>query len=402
MNDDTNLLAPELVEDPYPFFHRLRREDPVHWNTRHRAWLVTRYDDVERGARDPRLSADRVSTFVAAKRSEDTRELYDPIERLLGNWMVFQDPPTHGRLRKLVHQAFTLRGLEALEPMIDSVVHEEIARFRAAGGGNFIEEVAAPIPAIVIARLLGVPEKDHDRFRHWSDEVMTLVFANVDDPRRHERAHVGLLALERYFRALLDDRLATPRTDLLTALARAEEAGDRLSSDEVIATCILLLFAGHETTTSLLGTGLLALLRNPDEWRALRDDPALAASAVEEFLRYDGPQKVMMRFVADDLELRGKRLRRGERVLLIGAAANRDPEVFPDPDRLDLDRSPNEHLGFGYGIHYCLGAPLARMEGRLAFAAIARELPDVRLAGPAPEWHRTIVSRGLRSFPVAL
>jgi cytochrome P450 len=281
-------------------------------------------------------------------------------------------------------------------------VHEEIARFRGAGGGNFIEEVAAPIPAIVIARLLGVPEKDHDRFRHWSDEVMTLVFANVDDPRRHERAHVGLLALEGYFRALLDERLANPRADLLTALARAEEAGDRLSSDEVIATCILLLFAGHETTTSLLGTGLLALLRNPDEWAALRDDPALAASAVEEFLRYDGPQKVMMRFVADDLELRGKRLRRGERVLLIGAAANRDPEVFPEPDRLDLDRSPNEHLGFGYGIHYCLGAPLARMEGRLAFAAIARELPNIRLAGPAPEWHRTIVSRGLRSFPVAV
>jgi cytochrome P450 len=315
--------------------------------------------------------------------------------------MVFRDPPDHGRLRKLVHQAFTMRGVETLAGSVAEVVASRIDALRTAGEGDFLSLVAGPIPAIVIARLLGVPAEDHERFREWSDEVVMLVFGNVGDPDRHVRAQGGLLALERYFRALLDERRRRPTDDLLSALSRAEEAGDRLSSDEVIANCILLLFAGHETTTNLLANGMLAMLEHPEAWRTLRDDPSLAANAVEECLRFEGPSKAMMRFVVADLEIGGRLLRKGERVLLVQAAANRDPERYADPDRFDVRRDFDEHVGFGYGIHYCLGAPLARLEGRIAFAAFARELGAIELAG-VPEWQPLIVSRGLSRLPVRL
>jgi cytochrome P450 len=240
------------------------------------------------------------------------------------------------------------------------------------------------------------------RFKQWSEDLAALVFGGSGAAERHDRALRGLAALEGYFRGLLERFQREPADNLLTDLARAEEKSDVLSADEVIATCVLLLFAGHETTANLLGTSILHLDRHPDERRRLAESPGLARQAVEELLRFDGPTKMQVRMAKEDVELRGKRIRAGQRVLLCQAAANRDPTRFTDPDRLDLGRLDNEHLAFGIGIHYCLGAPLARLEAEIALGTIAVELPEIRVATDAPEWHATILSRGLASLPVTV
>jgi cytochrome P450 len=396
-----DLLTAERVDDPYPYFRRLRAEDPVHWSEAHHAWMLLRHDDVTQAFRDARLSADRVNTFVNEKVAAEDRGSFDAIVRLLGNWMVFKDPPDHGRLRRLVHMAFTTRIVERSRSQIVEAVDGLVGELERRGASDFVSDFAAPLPAIVIARMLGVPPEDHERFREWSNEVMNLVFGASGDADRHGRATRGLLALEGYFRDLLDRRRRAPTEDLLTALSVAEEKGDVLTADEVISTCILLLFAGHETTTNLLANGFLALYRNPAEREKLARHPELAASAVEELLRYDGPSKVMVRYVSEDHELRGRRIRRGQRVFLVQAAANRDPERFPDAERLDVARGDNDHLAFGYGIHFCLGAPLARLEGQLTFPRLLQRLPGLRVTAEHPEWHPTIVSRGLKSLPVS-
>jgi len=397
---DRSFLSPEIIKDPYPYLHALRAEDPVHWSDPHQAWILTRYDDVASAFLDERLSAARVRSLLPIEPSADERQTFDPIYRLLGNWMVFVDNPDHARLRRLGRRAFTGRMVERLRPTIAALVDgliTEIARERRV---DFVRRFAFPLPATVIAKLLGVPEEDLGRFKQWSEDVSALVFGGSGGAARRDRALGGLLALESYFRGLLDRFQREPADNLLTELARAEEKGDVLCADEVIATCVLLLFAGHETTANLLGTSIFHLDRHPEERRRLVESPSLAPHAVEELLRFDGPTKMQVRIAKEDLELRGKRVRAGQRVLVCQSAANRDPERFPDPDRLDLDRPDNEHLAFGIGIHYCLGAPLARLEAEIALAALAVRLPELRVATDDPPWHATILSRGLASLPV--
>jgi cytochrome P450 len=290
--------------------------------------------------------------------------------------------------------------VEALRPAVEEIVEELAASLAAADRADFVAEFAYPLPSRVIALLLGVPANDRGDFKRWSEEIEPIVFGGPDDrAERRGRARQGLLELERYFGELLERRRREPADDLLSALARAEEAGDALSRDEVVATCILLLFAGHETTTNLIGTGLLSLVRNPSEMGRLRADRALLRGAVDELLRYEGPTKAQPRVAAVDLELRGRRIRRGERLFLVQAAANRDPAKFADPDRLDVGRADNDHLAFGYGIHHCLGAPLARLEAEVAFGRLLAAPWDLELDG-APEWRRTVLSRGVRRLPV--
>lgn len=395
-----DLLAPEVVQDPYAYFARLREVDPVHWNERWGGWLVTRYDDVVRAFRDPeRLSSDRMAHFVRELSPQD-RERLTVLIRYFSRWLVFTDPPYHTRVRMLVNKAFTPTSVERLRPRVREIVHGLLDHVEPKGRMAFIREFAFHLPVIVISEYMGVPPEDREQVKEWSDETSRIFFIRADDPERRERSQAGLVKLLEYFEPLIHARRKDPRDDLISALVQAEERGDLLSHDELLATCTVLLFAGHETTTNLLANGLLALLQHRDQWDLLRHNPALVRSAVEELLRYDGPVKATFRWAKVDVEMGGKTIRAGDRMLLVLASANRDPEKFTNPDDLDITRSPNPHVAFGHGIHICLGAPLARVEAQEAFGALAERLPNLRLSDQELRYHPTLVSRALEELYV--
>ncbi len=397
-----HLLEPALLADPYPFYHRLRREDPVHWDEEMGYWAVTRYADVVAALRDPRLSAARTAPSVDAWLPPELHEALGPVVHAIMRQMLFLDPPDHTRLRGLVNKAFTPRAVEAMRAHIQQIVDGLLDRIQESGRTEIevIAELAYPLPAIVIAELLGVPPEDRDQFLLWSNDF-GLILDDTTAPEETMRAMYGVADFIVYFRRIIEDRRAAPRDDVMGALIAAEEAGDRLSTDELLGNCILLLAAGHGTTTHLIGNGLVALLRHPDQLDLLRADPTLSPSAVTELLRYDAPVQSTGRLVTQDMEIGGKSIRAGQGVTLRLGAANRDPAQFPDPDRLDLTRGDSRHLAFGYGIHFCVGAPLARLEGEIAFNTMLRRLPGLRLASDALTWDPGVVFRGLSSLPVA-
>lgn len=396
---DDDILSPAAVTDPYAYFSVLRERDPVHWNERYRAWIVTRYADVAAGFRGKELSSDRVIPYVATLPAEE-RMAREPTFRILSNWMVFRDPPDHTRLRRLVYRAFTGPALEQMQDRVSVIVDELLDDLADRREIDLIQDFAYPLPAIVIAEMLGVPSQDRDLFKGWSDDITALVFAALDAPDRRMRAQQGLIDLSEYLVELVDHYRNAPGDNLISQLIAVEEEGERLSRDELIATCCLLLFGGHETTTNLVANGTLALLQHPGEAELLRAEPELMGSAIEEILRYDGPARVSFRVVGIDHELHGRRLRAGERVFLVPSSANRDPTAFEHPDRLDVRRTPNRHVGFGMGAHYCLGAALARLEGRLALAAILDRLRGLRVTDAPLVWHPTMLSRGMQSLPL--
>ncbi|MDN5749766.1 MAG: cytochrome P450 [Pseudonocardia sp.] len=398
-----DLLSPGAVADPYPTLAALREHDPVHWSERYRSWFVTRFDDVSEALRDARFSSDRIAPYRRAKLEGPDA---DPGVRaafgVLEDWMVFKDPPDHTRLRKLLSRAFTPRAVNRIRDRISDVADELLDAAVADGSGrtDLIGDYAYPLTASVIAEMLGVPRRDHPRFKDWSDQITGLVFGGMGDPNRHTAGANGMAELTEYLTRLVRDHEREPADDLLSALISARDADDALSPDEVISTGVLLLFAGHETTTNLIGNGLLALLRRPDQRALLAADPAHVGGAVEELLRFDGPAKTVARVLAEDVELRGRTLRRGERVFLSPSSANRDPEVFTDPDRLDITRRPGRQLGFGIGMHYCLGAPLARLEASVAIPRALLRLPGLRPTEDELRWHPVLLSRGMIGFPV--
>jgi cytochrome P450 len=392
-----DLLAPDVVADPHPTFARLREEDPVHWSEHHRAWVITRYDDVAAAFRDARLSSDRASPMARAGARGGGAE-GDPVVSVLSHWMVFRDPPDHTRLRRAMRAAFTPPAIDALRPRIEQVVDELLDGLAAEV--DFVSQFAVPMPALVIAQLLGLPGEDHDQFRAWSEDLATLVFAS-GLPDRHRRGRDALSALAGYLGEHLARRRSRPRDDLLGALAVAQAAGD-LTAEEAVANAVLLLFAGHETTTTLLANGLAVLLAHPRELRRLRAQPSLMGTAVDELLRYEGPSKLIPRWAVDEIELRGRRIAPGCLVLLVQAAANRDPRRFADPDRLDVARRPNPHLGFGYGAHHCLGGPLARLETSIALSRLIARRPGMHLAGEAPRWRPNLLGRSVEAVNVRL
>ena len=389
-----NPMDPEFLADPYPTYHRLRAEDPVHQSPLG-FWVLTRYEDVSAVLRDPRFIKEPLAALVAARFGAD-------VPRGMGLSMLDRDPPDHTRLRALVSKAFTPRVVEGLRPRIREIVDGLIVRAQAVGAMDLIEEFAYPIPVNVICEMMGVPVQDHERFKGWSLDIargLDSVWLPPDSevPRRSAAARH---AISGYFRELIAARRASPRGDLLSALIAAEEAGDKLSEEELVATCILILIAGHETTVNLIGNGVLALLRHPDELDRLRRTPALITSAVEELLRYDGPVQRTARVASDDATIGGRTIRTGDMVMPFIGAADRDPAQFPDPDRLDLSRGDNRHLAFGWGIHFCLGAPLARVEGQIAIDALVRRLPRLALVGDTPEYRQSLTLRGLKTLPV--
>ena len=392
-----DLRAPGVLADPYPLFARLRAEDPVHWSPALKGWVLTRYDDVKSCMTDKRFSADRISPFRDALPEAERASIPDLL-RDLGNWMVFTDPPLHTRLRGLANQAFTSASIEQMVPDIEGLVDRLIDNFIERGETDLIRDFAFPLPVMVIAEMLGVAMHDVAQFKRWSDDLASFVGSAQSTPDKRQRAQSAIEALEAMFGELLAARRAAPGEDLISRLIAASDEDGGFSDEQLVATCVLLLFAGHETTMNLIGNGFLALTRNQGELTKLARDKALVNGAVEEALRYEGPGLALARVPLEPIEMRGKTLQPGERVFAMIAAANRDPAEFSDPERLDVARRPNRHLTFGHGIHFCMGAPLARLEGRIAFAGLAGRLAKLELLDPDPEWIDSLSLRGVRSL----
>jgi cytochrome P450 len=397
-----NLFSPDVLADPYPLYHRMRAEDPVHWNPMFNAWLLTRYADVKAALQDPRVAAGHLDMSVLDTLPEALREPMDAIAQFMALWVIGLNPPEHRRLRHLLNAGFKPRLVENLRPRVQVIADELLDAIQDPGQIDIIRDFAYPLPAMVIADMLGMPAADRPRLRAWSQA--TVMFLNVgrpEDPAVIEAMHSAMLDMSDYLGALIADRRRAPQDDMISNLIAAEEQGTVLGEQELISTCALLLFAGHETTMNLIGNGLLALLQHPDQYRQLVDDPALTPNAVEEFLRYNGPVPFVWRIAATDFELDGRAIRAGDRILPSPAAANRDPAQFSDPDRLDI-RRPNaaSHITFGHGIHFCLGAPLARLEGQIAFPKLLRRLPGLQLVSETPAWSPSISVRRLTALPV--
>jgi cytochrome P450 len=397
-----NPFAPEVHANPYPMYHALREQDPVHWSDLMEAWVLTRYQDVVSVLRDPRFSADRRrgrSRFaqMAQQRMEAQQ---GPLSR--ANTMLTSDPPDHTRLRGLVSKAFTPRRVEELRPRIQQIVDEILDEAQRKGEMDVIWDLGYPLPVIVIAEMLGVASERRDDFKRWSDEIVASLGGPFVSDETLQRALKSSQEMADYFHAVIAERRKEPRDDLLSGLIAAEERGDVLSEDELLGTCILLLAAGNETTTNLIGNGMLALLRNPEQMERLRGNPELVDSAIEEFLRYDGPVHGTGRVALEEVEIGGQTIEEGRIVFTLVAAANRDPAQFADPDTLDIAREPNPHVAFGYGIHFCLGAPLARAEGQIAFRSLLERSKSIRAQSDDVEWGGTFILRGLKRLPVTL
>jgi len=394
-----NPADPATNADPFPIFRRLQDEDPVHWSDSLKAWVITRYDDVRAVALDRAMSADRVRPFFNVLPPEEQRRLAD-LGHYLTLWAVFKDAPDHTRLRGLMNRAFTPRAVEALRPNIERLVDDLIDAIVARGSADLIADFAYPLPASVIMDMLGVPRSDLATMKIWSDDIALFVGIARATPDKYARAQAGTREMAAYFRRLVAERRKAPREDMISALIAAEEEARHLTEDEIVASCILLLFAGHETTTNLIGNGVLAFLPYPGELAKLVARPELAASAVEECLRYDGPSGALARVVALDHERSGRQLKAGGRVYAFMNAANRDPRRFPEPDRFDIERPDNRHLTFGHGAHFCLGAPLARLEAQIAFPRIFARLARLELAAHKFEWMDSLILRGVKKLPV--
>jgi cytochrome P450 len=394
-----NPSDPEYLANPFSLYERLREEDPVHWSPVLKAWVVTRYEDVRAICLDPGMSSDRLRPFFAQLPSGGATRIAD-LMRYLTLWMVFRDPPDHTRLRRLASKVFHVRSMHALRPNIEALSAWLLERIGEREAVDFIGDFAGPLPGLVIMDMLGVPRQELATVKRLSDEMALFIGSARQSAEKYARAEAGTREMASLFRHLIAERRAEARSDLLSELVRLDDAGDRLTEDELVATCILLLFAGHETTTHHLANGLLALLRFPEEAQRLRREPRLAPAAVEELLRYDGPIGAQVRIARGTHKLRGKTLEDGDRVFILMNAANRDPRAYREPDRLQLDRDGPPHLTFGFGAHICLGFPLARLEGQVALPAVLRRWSTIELATDRLEWIDSMVLRGMKAMPL--
>ncbi len=393
-----NPLSPEFIRDPYPHYHRLRATDPVHRSALG-FFAASRHDHVSSILRDKRFGKD----FAGRMTRRLGKEILDePVYRSMRHWMLQQDPPDHTRLRGLVVKAFTARRVEDMRPRIQAIVDQAIDRVAPQGRMDLIADFAYRLPVTVICEMLGIPREEHEMF-HVGARASGRLLDPVPLSRAElDEANAGNLASAEYFRALFELRRRQPGDDLTTQLVRAEEEGSRLSNEELTANIILLFGAGHETTVNLIGNGLLALHRNPGQLRRLQEDPSLVANAIEEFLRYDSSVQVTGRVALEDVMVGSTAVPKGEGVLCLLGAANRDPAVYPDPDRLDVARPNVRPLSFGGGIHFCLGAQLARIEAEVAISTLLRRLPGLTLDDAEnPDWRPTFVLRGLNCLPAS-
>jgi len=400
--EPVGIASPAFKANPFPCYARLRAETParrVIMLSKEAAWLVTRYDDVALVLKDERFVKDAANALTPEQMANRPWFRKLKLFKTMQRTMVNVDPPDHTRLRALVVKAFTPRLIEQMRERVQALTDELLDRVQARRRMDLIRDYALPLPATIIAEMLGVPVEDRHKFHRWSNSMMT-----ISSNWRMLKALLNVSAFMRYMRKIIKNRRADPQDDLVSALARAEEAGDKLSEDELVAMCILLLVAGHETTVNLIGNGMLALLEHSDQMDKLRSNPTLIKPAVEELLRYASPADMATeRYAREDIAIAGVTIPRGEMVFGVIASANRDERQFTDPDTLDITREPNKHLTFGLGNHFCLGASLARMEGQIAISTLLHREPDLRLAvaRDSLRWRPGLVLRGLESLPVA-
>jgi pimeloyl-[acyl-carrier protein] synthase len=391
-----HLLDPEVLANPYPLYYRLRSEDPVHWDPFLHAWVVTRYADVVTVFQ--RFSADRTPTpekLVSLGLSNLT-----PLAEVMVRQMLFLDPPAHGRVRGLASKAFTPRRVEVLRSHIQDITDRLLDDVQVKGRMDVIAELAYPLPAIVTAELLGVPTSDWKLLTAWSADFAQVLGNFQHNPERATKVIRSLEEMNAYFRAAVREQKEHPRDGLISAYLNAEIDGDRFSEEEVVANTIVTMVGGQETTTNLIGNGLLSLLRHRDQLEKLQANPALIPSAVEELLRYESPSQHTARLAPDEVMLGGKLIRKRQAVIAVMGAANRDPERFSEPDRLDICREDNRHVAFAWASHFCFGAPLARIEGQVAFATVLRRMPNLDLEPGPVKWRENLGLRGLTELPV--
>ena len=367
-----------ILSDPYDTYDRLRTKDPVHRMRLINGWVLTRYEDVDMVLRDHRRFS----------KNDGRKDEYRS--------MLHHDPPDHTRLRSLVSKAFTPRAVRELHPRVERIVDDLLNDLEGKDRFDLIESLAFPMPVTVIAEMLGVPAKDMDRFKDWSNDISLTIEPSLRDDqiRRVERASEALYA---YFESIIEQRRGEPQDDMITALMNAEDEGDRLTHEELLGTLVLLLVAGNETTRNLIGNGMRALLKHPDQFQKLRDNPDLLDSAINELLRYDSPVQLDGRLVHSDVEVAGHQIHAGQRILCAIGAANRDPSAFTEPDKLDIERSEKSHIAFGRGIHHCLGAPLAMLEARAAFSALLDRFSHIELVSE-PVYREQVVLRGVEEL----
>lgn len=400
---DDMLVSREFMEDPYPLLRQLRTEDPVHWSDSIGGWILTRYDDMVVTFKDTaHFSNEGRLAKAVAYLPPETRSRFQIFEdHYRQRSLIHSDPPDHTRLRSLVTKAFNARVVEAMRPRMQEIVNEAFDAALQAGGMDVIKDLAIPLPVTVLAEILGVPKADVHLFKGWADGVLAFQGVNKPPVEVLQRSQDSILGIRGYLGALLKEKKAHPGEDLLSELAAAESEGERLSETELVNTCITLLVAGHETTTSLIGNGMWALLCHPDQWQLLKDDPSLLTPAIEEMLRYESPVARQPRLMRQEIEMGGKKLQPGEMAFQMLNAANRDPDYFTEPDRFNIQREKNRHIAFGLGPHFCVGALLARTEGQVVFSTLVARLPHVRLVSEKPDWdiHKPN-SRMLKTLPI--
>jgi len=401
---DWNPAAPEFQADPHPVWARLRAEAPIYPRLMpdgRRSWAVTRHRDCVAVLRDPRCTAEKFPSDVLHRLAADPSAPFAIIARTVLGMMLVKDDPDHGRLRGLVNKAFTPRVVSELRPRVQAIADELLDAAERRGELDAIADFGMPLPIIVIAELLGVPLEDRAELKRWSDKLVTFLDGTIRD-RGLADAAVACVEMRTYMDRVFAARRAAPRDDLISRLIAAREVEDKLTDDELFGTVVLILAAGHETTTNLIGNGLYTLLRHPAELARLRERPELIGTAIEELLRFASPVSLTSRNPTEDTELDGRRIAKDDELALVLAAANRDPEVFAQPDRLDLARSENRHLAFGFGAHFCLGAALARLEGQISIGSAVSRFPGIKLASESVEWKPGIVLRGLVALPIRL
>ena len=400
--DEYALFCEGLLADPYPLYHTLRAQEPVHWSERLSAWVLTRYDDTAAGHREPAFASARASLNMGPLPPE-LREQVAPLGEHVANWLGFTDPPKHTRLRKLVARSMTPKFIAGLGPRIEQIIDDLLSKVEGKPQMDLLRDFAYPLPATVGCELLGIPTGDQDTCRTHIEDL--VAFVGGVGPKLIEAAgpaYRSYQALSEYFRALAEQRRRRPTDDMFTALVDGRDGGEILNETELVGLSVFLYVAGHETTVGLLSNGLLALVQHPGELERLRNDWTLIDSAVEECLRYESPIQLDTRLAIADVELRGRQIRDGDAVVFMLGAANRDPEQFADPDRFDITRKDNRHLAFGYGMHFCLGAPLARLEAKLAIPALLKRYPKMRLRDEPLTWRQNMSLRAVVSLPVEL
>lgn len=418
----SNLLRPEVRANPYPFYAQLRSQDPVYWDEEMGFWVLTRYADIASVYTDDRFSRAQGLMSNFQRLTESEQSIAEPVYRSFSKTMFYADPPYHTHLRGLMNNAFTPRRVEQMRPYVQRVVDELLDHVQANGEMDVIRDLAYPLPVMVIAELLGLPTHDRGRFKGWSDDLFAILGTVRHSPQLMEKAAQSLAEMKEYVTELSRKRREQPRDDLLSVLlsvvdeelecphphqahgglARERKAAAQLTQEELVANINILLSTGHETTTHLIGNGILALLRHPDQMQQLRGQPAFAASAIEEIMRYDNPVQITYRSAIEDVEISGKQFSKGDLVNSILGSANRDPERYTDPDRFDITRNEGRHLNFGLGIHFCIGASLVRLEAEIAFNTILQRFPNLQLATDRLDWQEHPVFRGLKSLPVSL